>query len=82
MEMQGLTGLSLSRQGGNERPHAELEPEPLLAVHSLRARLLGHHLSCWRQEKTVEACAGLVGIPGEKAAAGENTICYWHERTN
>lgn len=82
METQGLTGLSLSRQGGNEPPYAELEPEPLLEVHPLRVRLLGHHLSCWREEKMLEACAGLVEIPGEKAAAGENRECYWYERAN
>lgn len=80
MEMEGLTGLSLCRQCGNEPPYAELEPEPLLAVHSLRTRLLGHHHSCWREEKALEARAGLAEIPGEKAAAGENRTCY--KRTN
>ena len=42
----GLIGLSLSRQGRNMPPYAELEPKPLLTVQPLRARLLGHHLRC------------------------------------
>lgn len=82
METPGLTGLSLSRQGENEPPYAELEPEPLLTVHPLRARLLGHHLSCWREEKVLEACAGVVKIPEGKAAAEENRVAYCHKRTN
>lgn len=82
MEMQGLTHLSLSRQDGNDPTYAELEPEPLLQVHPLRASLLGHHLSYWREEKVLESCIGLAEIPEEKAAAGENRVCYWHQRTN
>lgn len=82
MEMQGLTHLSLSRQGGNEPTYAELEPESLLPVHPLRTRLLGHHLSYQRGEKVLKSCAGLAEIPEEKAAAGENRVRYWHERTN
>lgn len=47
MEMRGgLIGLNLSRQSRNKPPYAELEPKPFLVVHVLRARLLGHHLSC------------------------------------
>lgn len=67
MEMQGLTGLSLSRQ--------ELEPKPFWAVHTYRASLLGHHLSyqgtkifggmCWpgrnpRREGSIKGKQGML----------------------
>ncbi|KAJ7415219.1 hypothetical protein BTVI_38890 [Pitangus sulphuratus] len=70
--MQGLTGLSLKRQGRNEPPCAELEPEPILAIHTLRTWLLGHHLSCQKEEKPLEECVGPAEIPGEKAESKEN----------
>lgn len=82
MEMQGLTHLRLSKQDRNDPTYAELEPEPLLQVHPLRECLLGHHLSYRREEKVLESCTVLAEIPEGKAAAGENRVCYWHQRTN
>lgn len=74
VETQGLSGLRLTRQGGRKPPYAELEPEPLVAIHPLSTGLLGHHVSCWREEKALEECFSLVEIPGEERAAGENRV--------
>lgn len=46
---------------------------------SLNGRLLGHRLSCWREEKELEARAGLVEISGEETAAGERRVCSYHK---
>lgn len=74
METQGLSGLRPTRRGGSKPPYAELEPEPLVAVQPLSTGLLGHHVSCRREEKALEACFSLVEILGEERAAEENRV--------
>lgn len=78
----GMTGLSLSRQGGKETSICWAGTRDPSGSSSIGSKAAGHCFSCQRLENTLEAYTGLVEIPGEKTAAGENRACYWHERHN